>query len=113
MKQYPISEGELRLISERRNIGTALFSTGTALIGLGLGLLKDTVFTDSPKTVALPLLAQAPIKPVFDWTPVSIALIIFGVLSFLGGIYFTFTGKSTINKIMDETKFDEQGSANF
>ncbi|MGJ0532033.1 hypothetical protein [Methylocystis sp.] len=72
------------------------------------GLLKDAVFTDSPKTVALPLMAQPQVAQNFNWTPISIALIIGGSILLGVGIYSICAGKSLVRYIERETKFDGQ-----
>lgn len=111
VKQYPVTEWEFSLIGERRNIATILFSIGTALVGGGLGIMKDIVFTDSPKTIALPLFVQSIQSHAFDWRPISISFLIVGTLCFLGGAAFTWSGKKLIDRIKNDTKFPSDEDA--
>lgn len=111
MRHFPISESELRQLGERRNAGTIFSSAGTGLIGVGIGLLRDTVFTDKPKTIALPLMAQQQFAQDFNWTPIAIAMLVGGVILLAVGIYSICAGKSLVSYIEKGTKFDGQGNS--
>lgn len=110
VKQFPITENELKNLGQLRNSATIFSSVGTALIGIGIGILKDIVITDKPKHFVMPLIAniQIPQPPQdFDWKPISIAFVIAGFVSFLFGMYQIWVGRGLVKKIEDETKFDD------
>lgn len=102
---FPISKSELRQLGERRNTGAVFLSLGTALIGVGIGLLKDIVMTDKPKSVQLPLILQLQTQAEFDWKPIVWAFIVSGIVSMSVGFYSLYAGKSLITRIENETDF--------
>jgi hypothetical protein len=109
VKHFPVSASELKQLGERRNNATTFTSLGTGLIGIGLGLLKDSVFTDAPKTVSLPALVPHLVSPPpgFNWLPIAAAFIIAGIVMVAIGAHAVHAGKSLIERIENETDFDE------